>query len=383
MKVYLHFESVGDPSFSVVQEINEKSFTFIDLLNNFVSEYNMKHPQLALIADDLCLFSSEGRRLTSPTAQVVSEVCSKDDVIVTRKKDKKSSYELVAKGATDESKLVDSINLPQKLPILKSTRSSTFKNDVEALINARSFLKARLLCEKCIHLKTEESCFFLGAIARIKLRNNQIDAAVKYAKKAVVAAASCGFDTNVFNLTLAQALYLSADAYDEAEEILDKLQSLSVNHPKSFILDVRTLRAECLFDLNQHEAAANLVNEHMNWEGALDHLPTLVAYSRFAMTYRKVEEPLRAMLKAVVIDQKSAQSCKMLAELLSSNTGYSELNKQVPPSLVTASAYAYLAMTVKEFSAIDPCIRLLSEALRFKPQSASFALNLCHAYEIR
>ena len=62
------------------------------------------------------------------------------------------------------------------------------------------------------------------------------------------------------------------------------------------MLDVRALRAECLFNLTQHEAAARIVNEHMQWEGAERHLPTLIAYTRFAMAYKKVEEPVRAML---------------------------------------------------------------------------------------
>ena len=384
MKLYLHFEGVGGPDFSTVQEINEKSLTFTDLLNNFVSVYNTEQPGLALMANDLCMFSADGRKWSSLSSQVVAEVSDKDDIIVMRKEKKISHDGLAAETAIDEDKHNKS-NEPPQLPLNeKSFRLSILKKDVEALVNTRNFRKARLLCEKYLETKSEESWFFLGAIARIKLGNNQIDAAVNYAKKAVVAAGAYGYDTNELNLTLAQALYLSTDAYDEAEEVLEKLQSrvLPVNHQKTFMLDVRTLRAECLFDLNQHEAAANLVNEHMNWEGALDHLPTLVAYSRFAMTYRKVEEPLRAMLKGIVIDQRSAKTCQMLAELLSSSAGYLELNRQVPPTLVSASAYAYLAMAVKECSAIDPCIRLLSEALRLKPQSASFALNLCHAHEI-
>ena len=384
MKLYLHFEGVGGRDFSMVHEINDKSLTFVDLLNKFVSIYNTEQPGIALIADDLCMVSADGRKWSPLSSQVVAEVSDKDDVIVTRKVNKKLSDDLTLEDAIHADKLKNGIQHPQQLLVEKFIQLSILKKDIKDLIDTRSFRKARFLCEKCLEARSEESWFFLGTIARIKLGNNQIDAAVNYAKKAVAAAAAYGYDTNDLNLTLARALYLSTDAYDEAEEILEKLQTkiLPVNHGKTFMLDVRTLRAECMFDLNQHEAAANMVNEHMNWEGALDHLPTLIAYSRFAMTYRKVEEPLRAMLKAIVIDQKNAKTCKMLAELLSSSFGYSELNRQVPPTLVSASAYAYLAMAIKECSAIGPCIRLLSEALRLKPQSASFALNLCHAHEI-
>ena len=188
----------------------------------------------------------------------------------------------------------------------------------------------------------------------------------------------------MFNFTLAEALFNSVDRCDEADEILEKMlfRKFSSFLPKKFTMDVRVLRAECLFNLNQHEAAANLVNEHMHWDGAEDHMPTLIAYTRFAMTYNKVEEPVRAMLKAIVIDQNNGSCRKMLADLLSSEAGYVELMRQVPPTPASAAAYAFLATAVKECSAMIPCIRLLGEALSLRPQSASFALNLAHALEI-
>ena len=62
MKLYLHFEGVGGRDFSMVHEINDKSLTFVDLLNKFVSIYNTEQPGIALIADDLCMVSADGRK---------------------------------------------------------------------------------------------------------------------------------------------------------------------------------------------------------------------------------------------------------------------------------------------------------------------------------
>ena len=87
------------------------------------------------------------------------------------------------------------------------------------------------------------------------------------------------------------------------------------------VLDIRVLKAECLFAMEKHEDAASLLNEHMPWSGAEEHLPTLIAYASFAMTYRKVEEPVRALLKAIVLDQKHKKTKSLLAQLLSSENG--------------------------------------------------------------
>ena len=87
------------------------------------------------------------------------------------------------------------------------------------------------------------------------------------------------------------------------------------------VLDIRVLKAECLFAMEKHEDAASLLNDHMPWSGAEEHLPTLIAYASFAMKYRKVEEPVRALLKAIVLDQKNKKTKSLLAELLSSENG--------------------------------------------------------------
>ena len=358
-------------------EFKQESSTLLDLIESFVHSYNTAHPKRPLSADCLCILTSEGKKLTSST---IAELSDREDIIIKEINPQTSKVLAVAKEAA-EHKL--QACKPEE-DIQNSNEIATFKKEIEDLIGVKSYRKARTLAEKCLSLVPKESCFFYNAIAQIKLANEEYDSAVKYSSLAITAAGKTTAEASIFSFTLAQALFRLGDRCDEADEILEKIlrKQLPPHLPKNFKLDVRALRAECLFDLNQHEAAATLVNEHMHWTGAEEHLPTLVAYTRFAMTYRKVEEPVRAMLKAVVIDQNNALCRKMLAELLSSDAGYAELIRQVPATPTSAAAYAFVARVIKDCSAMQPCIRLLNEALRSKPNSASFILNLSHAHEI-
>jgi AcrR family transcriptional regulator len=96
-------------------------------------------------------------------------------------------------------------------------------------------------------------------------------------------------------------------------------------------MDILALKAECLFELGRHDAAAALINKHMSWPGIEKHVPTLTAYSYFAKKYDKVEEALRGLLKAVVADSKNKRVRKLLADILNSDMGYAELLNQLAP----------------------------------------------------
>jgi tetratricopeptide (TPR) repeat protein len=375
MKVYIHFEDPGGLSHSMGCEFKQDSSTPMSLIENFVQSYNLAHPRRQLAANFLFLLTPEGKKLSSST---IAELSDRDDIII--KEIKPQSSDELPVANTNASKEEKNLDLKVQEHQMNSVEIATYKKEIEDLI-------ARILAEKCLTLVSVESYFFFDAIAQIKLANEEFDAALKYSSLAVTAAGKASADASIFKFNLARVLYMLGDRFEEADEILEKMEMKHSNQmpshlPKTFKLDVRVLRAECLFDLNQHEAAANLVNGHMHWTGAEEHLPTLIAYTRFAMTYRKVEEPVRAMLKAVVLDQENALCRKMLAELLSSDAGFTELMRQVPLTPTSAAAYAFVARVVKDCSAMQPCIRLLTEALKSKPDSASFVLNLCHTHEI-
>ena len=349
MKVYLHFEEMGWPTHTVSSEVDACSTCFEDLIDVFVASYNAVYTRHRVARCYLKLFNVEGKQIALLRSLVSATVGDKDDIVV-----KLKNSEIIAELSSIVPADAIHVVCPEKRrehasPELKAERAELkrrksseligFKRDIEIHIRDKAYRLARKFCEQCLKTFPEESYVFNGAIARIKLANREYDTAIKYALLAVTATTKTTADPSVFNFTLADALFHSPGRCDEADEVLEKMLSKKFSDflPKKFTLDVRTLRAECLFNLNQHEAAANLVNGHMHWDGAVEHLPTLIAYTRFAMTYKKVEEAVRALLKAIVIDQKNESCRRMLAEVLSTDAGYAELTKQV--RLTPAPAY--------------------------------------------
>lgn len=158
--------------------------------------------------------------------------------------------------------------------------------------------------------------------------------------------------------------------------------AINVSHPM-FHLDIYALESELLFALGKHQQAAEVVNGCMSDPDCEKHVGVLLAYSTFAAQYGKYEEAIRALLKAVVLDQSNEDGKRMLARLLDTTTGMGELQKQLPPSENSASAYAFVATVCKDHSAIIASKKLLEHALHQRPMSASYCLNLMHVIELQ
>ena len=131
-----------------------------------------------------------------------------------------------------------------------------------------------------------------------------------------------------------KAAYVLAKAYfhtGQVNEAWQKLRELSISSSSSsrsagseaqnIDLDIIALQAECLFAAGRHSDAANLINGHMGDPGAEEHMSILIAYSSFALQYGKIPEALRALLKAVTLNQKHKKAKKMLCEILAKEIG--------------------------------------------------------------
>jgi tetratricopeptide (TPR) repeat protein len=312
MKVYVHIEEIEGPTHTIGRQINKESLQ--DILNEFIVDYKSIYNGFDIVTGNVQLVNTEGRSLYPLSREVISFLSNKDDIILQKISNSKALIIPIQMRKSDVLEVNEKDNSSQ----YTSKELTDIKKNIETLIKTKSYRQARILCEKSILSAPKESYLFLRNLADIKLANYEYDMAVKYATMAIKAAKKEAVDTSIYSLCLAEALFGSTDRFDDADEVLEQMlmKKFPSSLPSKFILDVRALRAECLFNMNQHETAANLVNEHMHWEGAENHLPTLLAYSRFAITYRKIEEPIRAMLKAIVIDSKNIQSRKMLADLL-------------------------------------------------------------------
>ena len=392
MRVYLHYEGhSGLPHFTIGTDIDGASMTVDALAVWFASTYGKTK------RTDLIVMNVDGQ-LLKPYATVSSVVADRDDVIFM---DAVAEVAVVAAAATATATATTTpLAAPTTSPPPPSSSPSSSTAPVstvalETYISQKNYRKARLMCEEAQRsggtLHPHEVAWYQARVKLLSDAKQNHDAAERHASQALSLGKKMpSANLSRYSYTLAEAMFAAGDKYDEAEEVLTELLARLGPTQTELVLDARVLKAECLFELGKHENAAGLLNEHMHWQGAEDHVPTLLAYARFAMRYNKVEEPVRALLKAVVVDQKNKKCEAMLAELLSTDEGYAELCRQVPPSASSAAAYAFLATAVKNFSAVGACVRLLSDALRTEvaahrtgpTRAASYALNLCHAHDV-
>ena len=133
--------------------------------------------------------------------------------------------------------------------------------------------------------------------------------------------------------------------------------------------------------MGNHQGAADLINRRISLPETDSHVGSLLAYSRFALQYDKVGEGLKGLLKSIVLDQHNKKTKEMLVKVLVTENGFKELISQIPPSVSSAAAYAFIGTIAKDYSAIDVTIKSYNTCLRFRPNSASYAINLIHAHE--
>jgi hypothetical protein len=108
-----------------------------------------------------------------------------------------------------------------------------------------------------------------------------------------------------------------------------------------------------------------------------------VAYAEVARAFRKKDEELSLILRAVVMDQENKDARRGAALAISDEGGFERLKKQLAdPRDSPAAAVAFLATVCKDHGHVEVAASLLQWAADDVPSSASYALNLLHAREI-
>jgi len=72
----------------------------------------------------------------------------------------------------------------------------------------------------------------------------------------------------------------------------------------------------------------------------------------------------------------------MLSASVGSTGGVATLRSQLPFDAKSASALAFIATVVKDYSKLDASIALYEKATRLVPSSSSYALNHAHTLEV-
>ncbi|PNH11189.1 E3 ubiquitin-protein ligase [Tetrabaena socialis] len=228
----------------------------------------------------------------------------------------------------------------------------------------------------------------------------------------------------------------AAEHYQSALEVLEESQAygaapLDASELARAQLRLRLSLAACLYDIpgststpsqgsgttsyDNQDLAASLVMSALEQEPA--SWDALRLYGRIALDRGMQDDALRVALRLVVQRPSHAGAKGLLAECLQDDAGcgllYQELG--VPPPTPpqagsgasssaasssgssggwcagvdaekrssAAAALGFVATAVKDNGKVDSCIALLRAAVALEPGSASYALNLAHALELR
>lgn len=380
MKVYFHLEkgvAIQICTFALV--LTEQS-SVREVLGEFRRLYQAKFSSSTPLPDvDNLILSHENGQIVgdSINSKLMYHVKEKEDLFVSISLNNLKN-ETIVNNANINTATKTTVNTDTIGKVTINTIHPAVKQ-IKELIQAKAYRKARYLCDD--NLKSSKNNASLLILKAEILMNS-----LKYDEAADCAQHATSIQPNdvEYNMILAKCLR-AAERLDESAQVLDKMLTFLKGSTKKNInteLDVVAMRSEILFDIGRHMDAANLINQYVHLDAADSHVNVLLAYASFALKYEKVEEATRALLKVAVLDQKNKVGRNLLSKLLSSDSGFNEMIKQLPPSDKAAPAYAFLAAIVKDNSAMNVCIKLLSLASTLKPENASYVLNLAHAYEI-
>lgn len=209
--------------------------------------------------------------------------------------------------------------------------------------------------------------------------------------------------------------YIETKKYMKAVEILDELQVFlrSNSEPaappttttkrkkkpklKVFFPDTKerdwmesqmdVLRARALYETKspEHQERAIALVMHMlpDLQAPLVNLDALLLYARIAHDRGKKSEALSMALRVLVGKSNDTAVKKTLVYLLKAPGAMERLQSAVPASSQSSgAAYAFIATILKDFGALEPCVRCFQQARLSDPSSASYVLNLSHALEV-
>jgi tetratricopeptide (TPR) repeat protein len=329
-----------------------------------------------------------------------------------------SNNPLIVSNIIKEKVIATKDNTSDESKISKvTTITKEQKSVLTSLLAEKSYRKVREVASHIINTVVDktEQLFAVISLAEVFYHTKRYEKAIEICQKALqqqhqqystsITSTTC-HNSMELHYILIKSLMATQD-YSEAEIVVTKAMKIQGDsklvkkQPKhmqsiSFQLELIALQAESIFEKGQHNEAVAIINQIMSNPNAESSIPILLAYASFAKQYNKFEEPIRALLKAVVLKGDNERVKKMLAELLSSNSGIDELLRQVPPEGKNSSSgssssssskgkcevYAFLGYITKTHSCISSSIRLYQLALEAYSTSANSALNLTHLYEI-
>lgn len=388
MKVYVHYETSPN-EFTWVWN-GPEDVVLLQVVKQFIVQYCLKFPSNKLSLETVGLTNDENETVSiNAAADVVvgHAVADKGDIFVIDNlpsSKQVSSQSAVAVPPTPAPATPSMSN--DRSNENKGAKLSAIKSKIDGLIESKHYRQAREECERSLLLAVRNDYFIHLALCKIKISTQQYSMAVDLAKHAIAIEPKQveGY------MYLSEALILNED-YAEALEVLvnhcekaKKSSFIATNTStvEQFPTEVIARKTQCLFHLNKHMDAANLVNSQMASPAAQSHTPSLVNYATIALEYFKIGEAVQSILKAIAADQHNKTVRKMFVKILNTDAGFEQLEQQIVLTPKSAAAYGLLGTIAKDHSAFRLAAKLFQKALNTNTHTINVALNLVHVLEV-
>jgi tetratricopeptide (TPR) repeat protein len=172
--------------------------------------------------------------------------------------------------------------------------------------------------------------------------------------------------------------------YEATTTILKARQQTSERLPETDYVNkdllIKVKIGKCFYALGDKEYAAQIFVAILQRKE--EHFEALYAYGVYLRDVGRNLDALRIFLNLLIKKSDDKRVREQLSECIKCPNGLQLLKEELNQVPSSAPAFAFLGTIVKDYGACEESAQLYTEALRLRPDYASYALSLVHVYEI-
>jgi len=387
MRLFIHHEAAA-PNFTLAVEWPDNSKGVVyELQSRFAKAFTAAHPSSPLTAAEIGLLDEDGAVLdsTACVAHVVTDGC---DLFAEKGKFVAPAAVAAAAAAVKPAASAPSASTAVAPELKELTKAlAPYLKAAETAFKNKSYKKAAEIYGECfLTLEranltgpglSRELVVVIRRLGEIEVLNERADSAQKWLQKAVRA---CPSDVES-RVLLSDAHWLAEEEQEEAVVALrGALEAIDqVKRPKK----TKSLQIKLglrLFQAGLRQEGGGLLTKLLQQDQ--DDQEALMAYGQAALALGQTEDALKIYLRLVVAKSDDPEIRKLLSTTLKKPDGLKYLYEHLAASDKTASALAFLATTIKDYSGIQEAISIYNDCVKHVPDSSSYALNLMHLHEL-
>jgi tetratricopeptide (TPR) repeat protein len=400
LRIYVHLEDID---YTTVLELNDNK-DLLKLKQLFIEKIKKDRPQVTISVDGITLLNENDRPI-----QVIKD---KMDVFVQRStsstqqqpQPQQPQQSITGKppATVTKSSSVTASSTGTKTPVVTpqvQLVAQQLQNQALECFNKKKYNAAATLFEQLMELGVDK----LGCLSNLGTIYYTCGLYQKSADYLQQVVDMKHYDYQIF-VRLGDSYFAMKDYkkalqnYTHALQIFEKItkqnaQKLDENTAKSVKEENQRLKVKLgksMYKLGEKDSGFSLIASVLK-ENEENH-EALIEYAYIMMDSKDdYDEALSVLLRCLVKDQSNKYIKRLLTDLMIHPKGgpkllIKQLAATSDPSQIKDTivpAIAWVAMIIKEHSAIDQAIELYRFALDTKPTSAAYILNLVHTLELQ